>query len=168
MHRARRLKFGASPAMSLRPHFPLVPPSPPPFPLPIALRCAVRSGGASGCLDALMRFFMMSEMIVPCANYLTVGIGLRPGDVDRDVEGLQIMHTLGKNMALSGARTREPGMCGKRRSEGPRPALPRTDDCKRCSSPTSTTCNRISSCERSLLSASQLLCEMRPYSRSSL
>jgi multimeric flavodoxin WrbA len=38
-------------------------------------------------------------MIVPGSSYWNVGIGLEPGDVERDEEGIQIMKTLGQNMA---------------------------------------------------------------------
>jgi multimeric flavodoxin WrbA len=60
---------------------------------------AVRRAGAIPAFDALNHFFLFSEMIVPGSSYWNVGIGLEPGDVERDEEGIQIMKTLGQNMA---------------------------------------------------------------------
>lgn len=42
----------------------------------------------------------VSEMIVPGSCYWNNGIGLMPGDVEKDEEGQVIMRTLGKNMAF--------------------------------------------------------------------
>jgi len=38
-------------------------------------------------------------MIVPGSVYWNLGIGLRPGDVNEDEEGLKTLHVLGQNMA---------------------------------------------------------------------
>jgi multimeric flavodoxin WrbA len=60
---------------------------------------AVRRAGAIHAFDALNHFFLISEMIVPGSSYWNIGMGLEPGDVERDHEGLQTMKTLGQNMA---------------------------------------------------------------------
>jgi multimeric flavodoxin WrbA len=60
---------------------------------------AVRRAGAIPAFDALNHFFLFSEMVVPGSSYWNVGIGLEPGDVERDEEGIQTMKTLGLNMA---------------------------------------------------------------------
>jgi len=60
---------------------------------------AVRRAGAIHAFDALNHFFLISEMIVPGSSYWNIGIGLAPGDVERDEEGIQTMKTLGRNMA---------------------------------------------------------------------
>jgi multimeric flavodoxin WrbA len=60
---------------------------------------AVRRAGAIHAFDALNHFFLISEMIVPGSSYWNIGIGLEPGDVERDEEGIQTMKTLGQNMA---------------------------------------------------------------------
>ena len=60
---------------------------------------AVRKAGAVPAFDALNHFFFFSEMIVPGSSYWNMGIGLEPGDVEKDLEGIQIMKTLGQNMA---------------------------------------------------------------------
>ena len=38
-------------------------------------------------------------MIVPGSSYWNMGIGLKPGDVDSDEEGVKTMTALGQNMA---------------------------------------------------------------------
>jgi len=60
---------------------------------------AVRRAGAIHAFDALNHFFLISEMIIPGSSYWNIGIGLQPGDVERDEEGMQTMKTLGRNMA---------------------------------------------------------------------
>jgi len=60
---------------------------------------AVRRGGAIHAFDSMNHFFFINQMIVPGSSYWNVGIGLAPGDVKHDDEGLETMKTLGKNMA---------------------------------------------------------------------
>lgn len=60
---------------------------------------AVRRAGAIHAFDALNHFFLISEMIVPGSSYWNVAIGRDIGEVEHDAEGIQTMHTLGKNMA---------------------------------------------------------------------
>ena len=60
---------------------------------------AVRRAGAIHAFDALNHFFLISEMIIPGSSYWNIGIGLQPGDVEHDEEGMQTMKTLGRNMA---------------------------------------------------------------------
>jgi multimeric flavodoxin WrbA len=60
---------------------------------------AVRRAGAIPTFDAINHFFLISQMIVPGSSYWNVGIGLRPGDVEKDEEGLETMDDLGRNMA---------------------------------------------------------------------
>jgi multimeric flavodoxin WrbA len=60
---------------------------------------AVRRGGAIHAFDTLNHFFFISQMVVPGSSYWNVGIGLDPGDVGRDEEGIRTMTTLGENMA---------------------------------------------------------------------
>jgi multimeric flavodoxin WrbA len=60
---------------------------------------AVRRGGAIHAFDTLNHFFFISEMVVPGSSYWNVGIGLNPGDVKGDGEGLRTMRVLGENMA---------------------------------------------------------------------
>jgi multimeric flavodoxin WrbA len=44
-------------------------------------------------------FFFISQMIVPGSSYWNIGLGLAPGDVKTDDEGIMTMQTLGRNMA---------------------------------------------------------------------
>jgi len=60
---------------------------------------AVRRGGAIHAFDTMNHFFFISQMVVPGSSYWNVGIGLEPGDVNGDEEGLLTMKTLGANMA---------------------------------------------------------------------
>ena len=60
---------------------------------------AVRRAGSVSALDTLNHFFLYCQMIVPGSSYWNLGIGLNPGDVEKDEEGLRTMKTLGRNMA---------------------------------------------------------------------
>jgi multimeric flavodoxin WrbA len=60
---------------------------------------AVRRGGAIHAFDTINHFFFINQMIVPGSSYWNIGIGLAPGDVNGDDEGISIMTTLGANMA---------------------------------------------------------------------
>lgn len=60
---------------------------------------AVRRGGAIHAFDTLNHFFFINQMIVPGSSYWNIGIGLAPGDVKGDDEGMMTMKTLGVNMA---------------------------------------------------------------------
>jgi len=60
---------------------------------------AARRGGAIHTFDTLNHFFFISQMVVPGSDYWNVGIGMEPGDVEKDSEGLATMKTLGQNMA---------------------------------------------------------------------
>ena len=60
---------------------------------------AARRGGAMQVYNALMAFFGITQMVVPCSSYWNVGFGLKPGDVEADTEGFETMRNLGLNMA---------------------------------------------------------------------
>ncbi len=60
---------------------------------------AVRRGGAIHAFDTLNHFFFINQMVVPGSSYWNIGIGLAPGDVNNDDEGIMTMMTLGVNMA---------------------------------------------------------------------
>ena len=60
---------------------------------------AVRRAGAIHAFDTLNHFFLIGQMIVPGSSYWNVGLGLQPGDVEKDGEGIRTMQTLGQNMA---------------------------------------------------------------------
>lgn len=60
---------------------------------------AVRRSGGLPTFNQLNNFLNYSEMLLPTSNYWNVIHGARPGEVTQDVEGMQIMRLLGKNMA---------------------------------------------------------------------
>ena len=58
-----------------------------------------RRGGASAAFDRLNKYFTISQMPVVSSQYWNSVHGFTPDDVRRDLEGLQTMRTLGRNMA---------------------------------------------------------------------
>jgi multimeric flavodoxin WrbA len=60
---------------------------------------AVRRAGGIHVFNSLNYFFSINEMIIPGSSYWNLGIGRQPGEVNNDVEGVQTMKNLGKNMA---------------------------------------------------------------------
>jgi len=60
---------------------------------------AARRAGGVFAMDQLNHYITYSEMVVPTANYWNVAYGLKKGDASLDLEGMQIMRMLGKNMA---------------------------------------------------------------------
>ena len=60
---------------------------------------AVRRSGGLPAFQQLNNYLCYAEMLLPTANYWNVIHGAAPGEVAQDVEGLQIMRLLGKNMA---------------------------------------------------------------------
>ena len=64
-----------------------------------AALAVARRAGAVTTFDALNHFLLYNQMLVPGSCYWNVAIGLGPGDVEKDEEGIHIVKTLGKNMA---------------------------------------------------------------------
>jgi len=60
---------------------------------------AVRRAGAMHVFNSLNSFFLINQMIIPGSSYWNLAIGRQPGEVSNDVEGVQTMKNLGKNMA---------------------------------------------------------------------
>ena len=60
---------------------------------------AVRRAGGCPTFAAINFFFLISQMIVCGSTYWNLGIGLKPGDVQNDEEGIETFRNLGKNMA---------------------------------------------------------------------
>ncbi|KAK2958168.1 putative Iron-sulfur flavoprotein [Blattamonas nauphoetae] len=61
---------------------------------------AVRRGGATNVFNAINHFYTIQEIHVVSSRYWNDGIGLGPGDVQKDEEGKMVMKTLGENMAM--------------------------------------------------------------------
>jgi multimeric flavodoxin WrbA len=60
---------------------------------------AVRRSGGSATLDSMNHYLTYSEMILATSSYWNIIHGRSPGEVEDDAEGVQIMQTLGRNMA---------------------------------------------------------------------
>ncbi|MDR2892408.1 MAG: flavodoxin family protein [Deltaproteobacteria bacterium] len=66
---------------------------------PAAAVVSCRRGGASAAFDNLNKYFTISQMPVVSSQYWNAVHGNTPEEVMQDAEGLQIMRTLGRNMA---------------------------------------------------------------------
>lgn len=66
---------------------------------PGAAVVSCRRGGASASFDRLNKYFTICNMPVVPSKYWNSVHGSCPEDVQQDLEGLQVMRTLGKNMA---------------------------------------------------------------------
>lgn len=66
---------------------------------PAAAVVSARRAGTTATFDQLNKFFTISEMPVISSRYWNMVHGRTPDDVGKDLEGLQIMRILGRNMA---------------------------------------------------------------------
>ena len=66
---------------------------------PAAAIASARRAGTTATLDVLIKYFTYHQMPVVSGNYWPMVHGNTPDDVRKDAEGLQIMRTLGNNMA---------------------------------------------------------------------
>ncbi len=66
---------------------------------PAAAVLSARRAGATSALDQINKYFTISEMPVVSSQYWNMVFGMTPEQVRADQEGMQIMRTLGKNMA---------------------------------------------------------------------
>ena len=66
-------------------------------PAPTVVNC--RRGGARAAFDRLNKYFTIASMPVVPSQYWNATHGMTPDEVRRDKEGMQIMRTLGRNMA---------------------------------------------------------------------
>ncbi len=60
---------------------------------------AVRRSGGLPAFNELNNYLNCAEMLIPTSNYWNVIHGAKPGEVVNDLEGVQIMQVLGRNMA---------------------------------------------------------------------
>ena len=58
-----------------------------------------RRGGASSTFDQLNKYFTISQMPIVSSNYWNQVHGNTPDEVKKDLEGLQTMRILARNMA---------------------------------------------------------------------
>ncbi len=66
---------------------------------PAAAVVSCRRSGASAAFDRINKYFTIMQMPVVSSQYWNNVHGFVPEHVKKDLEGLQIMRTLGKNMA---------------------------------------------------------------------
>lgn len=66
---------------------------------PAAAVVSCRRGGAGTSFDVLNKYFTISRMPIVSSQYWNAVHGNSPDEVKQDLEGLQIMRTLGDNMA---------------------------------------------------------------------
>ena len=66
---------------------------------PAAAVVSARRAGTTSALNVLNEYFTISQMPVVSSQYWNMVHGSTPDEVRRDEEGLQIMRTLGHNMA---------------------------------------------------------------------
>lgn len=66
---------------------------------PGAAIAIARRGGNSATIDCLSKYFGIAEMPVPGSTYWNIVYGRTIGDAEQDLEGMQTMRNLAKNMA---------------------------------------------------------------------
>jgi multimeric flavodoxin WrbA len=66
---------------------------------PAAAIVSARRAGTTATFDQLNKYFTISEMPVISSRYWNMVHGATPEDVKKDLEGLQTMRILGRNMA---------------------------------------------------------------------
>lgn len=66
---------------------------------PGAAIVSCRRAGSTAALDQLNKYFTIKNMPVVSSKYWNMVHGTTPDEVKQDLEGMQVMRTLGKNMA---------------------------------------------------------------------
>ena len=66
---------------------------------PGAAVTSARRGGTTASIDVLNKYFTINQMPVISSTYWNMVHGSTPEDVKKDLEGLQTMRNLGRNMA---------------------------------------------------------------------
>ncbi len=66
---------------------------------PAASVISARRAGTTATFDELNKYFAISNMPIVSSRYWNMVHGSTPEDVKKDIEGIQIMRILGKNMA---------------------------------------------------------------------
>jgi len=66
---------------------------------PAAAVVSARRAGTTSTFDQLNKYFTLSEMPIISSRYWNMVYGSTPEDVKKDLEGLQTMRILGRNMA---------------------------------------------------------------------
>lgn len=66
---------------------------------PAAAVVSARRAGTTATLDQLNKYFTICQMPIISSSYWNMVHGFTPDDVRRDLEGMQVMRNLGRNMA---------------------------------------------------------------------
>lgn len=66
---------------------------------PAAAVTSARRAGTTATIDVLNKYFLYNQMPIVSSRYWSMVHGSRPEDVFMDEEGIQIMQTIGTNMA---------------------------------------------------------------------
>ena len=66
---------------------------------PEAAVASARRGGTTATLEALNKYLTIAQMAVPGSTYWNMVHGTIPEEVRQDLEGMQTMRNLGRNMA---------------------------------------------------------------------
>lgn len=66
---------------------------------PAAAVVSARRAGTTATFDQLNKYFTICQMPIISSSYWNMVHGFTPDDVRRDLEGMQIMRNLGRNMA---------------------------------------------------------------------
>ena len=61
---------------------------------------SARRGGLTATYDELNKFFAISGMPIASGQYWNGVHGSQPGEAEQDVEGMQMMRTLARNMSF--------------------------------------------------------------------
>lgn len=67
---------------------------------PAACVISARRAGTTATFDQLNKYFGLMQMPIVSSQYWNMVHGATPEQVKQDIEGLQIMRTLGRNMAF--------------------------------------------------------------------
>ncbi|MFH1512530.1 MAG: flavodoxin family protein [Bacillota bacterium] len=66
---------------------------------PAACIAAARRAGTTATLDALLKYPLIKGMPIVSSTYWTMIHGANAADAEKDLEGMQVMRNLGRNMA---------------------------------------------------------------------
>lgn len=66
---------------------------------PGAVIASARRAGTTASIDVLTKYLTIAEMPVASSTYWNMVHGSKPEDVEQDLEGLQTMRNIGRNMA---------------------------------------------------------------------
>ena len=66
---------------------------------PAAAITTARRAGTTATLDVIHKYFLYNQMPIVSSRYWSMAFGNSPEEIVQDKEGMQIMETVGKNMA---------------------------------------------------------------------